>query len=104
MHALERSRPDVALHDIRMPRINGYEIAERVRASAWGASITLVAVTGWGQVADRNRAFEAGFDHHWVKPIEPAAAIAFCDAAATARSGGEGGIRTLEGPFEPLLP
>jgi PAS domain S-box-containing protein len=69
--ALEHLRPEVALLDIGMPGLNGYEVAERVRRSALGNSVILVAITGWGQDSDKARAFEAGFDHHFTKPIEP---------------------------------
>lgn len=60
--------PEVALLDIGMPRMNGYEAAKNLR-ELFGASITLVAITGWGQDADRRRAEEAGFDHHLTKPV-----------------------------------
>jgi PAS domain S-box-containing protein len=82
LRALASSRFDIALLDIGMPNMNGYEIAKHVRAYEWGRGMTLVAVTGWGQDADKNEAFAAGFDHHWVKPIEPSAALDL--AAATA--------------------
>jgi CheY-like chemotaxis protein len=69
--ALERLRPEVALLDIGMPGLTGYEVARRVRQSAFGHSMLLVAITGWGQDTDKARALEAGFDHHFTKPIEP---------------------------------
>jgi PAS domain S-box-containing protein len=81
LRALAHSRFDIALLDIGMPSMNGYEIAKHVRAYDWGRAMTLVAVTGWGQDADKDEAFAAGFDHHWVKPIEPSAALDL--AAAT---------------------
>jgi CheY-like chemotaxis protein len=71
--ALERARehmPDVALLDIGMPLLDGYEVARRIRAQPWGRSITLVALTGWGQDSDRHRSREAGFDSHLVKPLD----------------------------------
>jgi PAS domain S-box-containing protein len=64
-------RPDIVLLDIGMPRVNGYEAARRIREAPWGASMTLIAATGWGQQHDKARAREAGFDHHLTKPIEP---------------------------------
>ena len=64
-------RPDVALLDIGMPVLNGYELARRLRAEPWGTSVVLVAVTGWGQDQDRQRTTDAGFDHHLVKPVMP---------------------------------
>jgi len=62
--------PDVALLDIGMPVMNGYEVAERIRKYPGGRDILLVAMTGWGQEADRSRSRAAGFDHHLVKPVE----------------------------------
>jgi DNA-binding response OmpR family regulator len=53
-----------------MPLIDGYEVARRIRAQAWGAQITLLALTGWGQDPDRRRSHEAGFDQHLVKPLD----------------------------------
>jgi PAS domain S-box-containing protein len=66
----ERHRPDVAILDIGMPRLNGYEVAARIRASEWGGRIRLIALTGWGQASDQERAREAGFDHHATKPLD----------------------------------
>jgi PAS domain S-box-containing protein len=66
-------RPDVALLDIGMPRMNGYEAARHIRQQEWGKKVVLVALTGWGQEEDKRRATEAGFDHHLTKPVEPAA-------------------------------
>jgi CheY-like chemotaxis protein len=64
------SRPDIALIDIGLPGIDGYEMARRVRAAPDGHRICLVALTGYGQPADRERSAEAGFDAHLVKPID----------------------------------
>jgi PAS domain S-box-containing protein len=61
--------PHIVLLDIGLPDLNGFEVARRIRATGWGAGIPLVAVTGWGQVEDRQRAFEAGFDRHLTKPV-----------------------------------
>jgi CheY-like chemotaxis protein/nitrogen-specific signal transduction histidine kinase len=72
-HALERARhqrPDVALLDIGLPEMDGNELARRLRADAQTGAIVLVAVTGYGQEQDRRAAFEAGFDHHLVKPVD----------------------------------
>jgi len=62
--------PRVAILDIGMPGTNGYDVA-RVLRSRQGRELTLVALTGWGQEADRRRATEAGFDHHLTKPVDP---------------------------------
>jgi len=66
----EQFRPRVAILDIGMPGTNGYDVARALR-TRHGEGVTLVALTGWGQEADRRRALEAGFDHHLVKPVEP---------------------------------
>jgi PAS domain S-box-containing protein len=66
----ERLQPQVAILDIGMPLLNGYEVAARIRANAWGRGMRLVALTGWGQAADQERAREVGFDHHVTKPLD----------------------------------
>ena len=63
-------RPDVALLDIGMPRLDGYQLARKMRDQEWGKSTLLVAVTGWGQTEDRRRSLEVGFDAHLVKPLD----------------------------------
>jgi CheY-like chemotaxis protein len=77
-------RPDVALLDIGLPGFDGLEIARRVRL-AMGASIHLVALTGYGQPDDRRQALEAGFDAHLVKPVDPPALLAAIRALFSAR-------------------
>ncbi|HSA55577.1 MAG TPA: PAS domain S-box protein [Gemmatimonadaceae bacterium] len=64
-------RPDVVLLDIGMPRMSGYRVAELIRKQEWGRSMALIALTGWGQIADRERSRAAGFDHHLTKPVDP---------------------------------
>src|SRR6185437_14914721 len=70
LESAEQNRPEVALLDIGMPKLDGYEVARRIRAQPWGQRITLVALTGWGQDSDRRRSQEAGFDSHLVKPLD----------------------------------
>ena len=70
LESAERHLPEVALLDIGMPKLDGYEVARRIRAQPWGRRITLVALTGWGQESDRRRSGEAGFDSHLVKPLD----------------------------------
>jgi CheY-like chemotaxis protein len=65
-------RPNVVLLDIGLPKMNGYEVAAHLRKSDNHRSMILVAFTGYGQDEDRRRVREAGFDHHLVKPLEPA--------------------------------
>jgi CheY-like chemotaxis protein len=64
-------RPEVGIIDIGMPDMDGYEVAKRIRHEAWGGSMTLIAVTGWGQADDKRRALAAGFDRHLTKPVDP---------------------------------
>lgn len=63
--------PDVALLDIGMPGLDGYEVARQLRADDTLRGIHLVAITGWGRDADRDAAHEAGFDRHLLKPVNP---------------------------------
>jgi signal transduction histidine kinase len=69
----EECRPTVVLLDIGMPKLDGYEVARRIRLQPWGKSAVLIALTGWGQDEDRRRSREVGFDSHLVKPLDPEA-------------------------------
>jgi CheY-like chemotaxis protein len=69
----EKFRPHALLLDIGLPDMDGYQLAERIRAAVWGKSAVLIALSGWGRDDDRMRAFAAGFDHHLTKPITGAA-------------------------------
>jgi CheY-like chemotaxis protein len=71
LSAFSEIKPDVALLDIGMPGLTGYEVARKMRQSSTGASLTLIAITGWGQDVDKERAYAAGFDHHLTKPVDP---------------------------------
>jgi signal transduction histidine kinase len=86
LESAERHLPEVALLDIGMPKLDGYEVARRIRAQPWGRRITLVALTGWGQESDRRRSGEAGFDSHLVKPLDLDKLTALLDGLPT---GGE---------------
>jgi PAS domain S-box-containing protein len=65
------STPDIALIDIGLPDVDGYEVARRLRASPGGRRMGLIAITGYGQAEDQRRAYEAGFDAHLTKPVAP---------------------------------
>ena len=65
-----RLRPEVALLDIGMPTLNGYQVARRIRDLEWGSQPLLIAVTGWGQEDDKRQSKDAGFDVHMTKPID----------------------------------
>jgi len=66
----EAFEPNAVLLDIGMPGMDGYEVARRIRKLPSGAATPLIAVTGWGQQEDIRRCFDAGFDHHLVKPVD----------------------------------
>jgi signal transduction histidine kinase/ActR/RegA family two-component response regulator len=66
-------RPDIALLDIGMPKLNGYEVARQIRNQPWGRHVLLIALTGWGGAEHRQQTAQAGFDHHLTKPVDPAA-------------------------------
>jgi CheY-like chemotaxis protein/two-component sensor histidine kinase len=77
--------PDIALLDIGLPHVSGYELARRIRAQRWGAEVVLIAMTGWGQANDKRRSLEAGFRHHLVKPVAPAELARLLEAAIIAK-------------------
>jgi len=81
--AAEQYEPDVILLDIGLPKLNGYEACRRIRAHPWGRRATIFALTGWGQEDDRRKSREAGFDGHFVKPVDHDALLA---ALARARA------------------
>lgn len=81
LQATRTAPPDVAILDIGMPRMNGYEVARLVKTQV-GVPVVLVALTGWGQVGDREAASRAGFDHHLVKPVVPQELLALLAALA----------------------
>ncbi len=118
-------QPVLALLDLGMPRLNGYEAARRLRASELGSEMLLIALTGWGQPEDRSRSLAAGFDHHVVKPVDPSllerllasgkktgpacrgedgprGVVDLSDRPLEENALGTGG-RGLEGPFHPEL-
>jgi two-component system CheB/CheR fusion protein len=63
------THPAVLILDIGMPELNGYEVALRIRQQSWGREVMLIALTGWGQQGDMERAYSAGFDRHFSKPV-----------------------------------
>jgi signal transduction histidine kinase len=73
-------KPEIVVLDVGMPKLDGCEVARRIRAESWGRGAVLVALTGWGQDVDRRRSREAGFDMHLVKPVDPAT---ICDMLVT---------------------
>lgn len=67
----EDLQPDVVMLDLGMPKMHGHDVCREIRAAPWGAGMTVIAQTGWGQENDRRRTREAGFDHHVTKPVQP---------------------------------
>ena len=70
LSAAAEFRPDVAILDIGLPTVNGYDLAKRIRAEPWARDVVLVALTGWGQEQHRRRSAESGFNHHLTKPVD----------------------------------
>jgi CheY-like chemotaxis protein len=71
LEAMREAPAEVALIDIGLPKMDGYELARRIRTEADGGGALLVAVTGYGTPEDRSRSAAAGFDVHLVKPVNP---------------------------------
>jgi signal transduction histidine kinase/ActR/RegA family two-component response regulator len=92
--AAEEMRPDVILLDLGLPRLDGIEVARRLRASECGRNVLLIALTGWGQDDDRRKSSEAGFDHHLVKPVDHETLLALLEGAETRTPGGQESART----------
>jgi CheY-like chemotaxis protein len=70
LKAAREFAPAVVLLDIGLPGMDGYEVAQRLRANPACEKISVIAISGYGQEADRRRSGEAGFDHHLVKPVD----------------------------------
>ena len=74
LRAIETAKaypPDVVLLDLKMPRMDGFEVAAHLRHEEWAHDLKLVALTGCSQIEDQAHAIQAGFDHFMVKPVEP---------------------------------
>ena len=90
VETIGRERPDLALIDIGLPGLDGYDVARQVRAQPGGQDVVLIALTGYGLEADRQRAQDAGFDAHLVKPLDPAKLDGFLAKIAGRRRGPAG--------------
>jgi len=86
LRLVPRVRPDAVLLDIGLPRMNGYEVAERIRSDPENRDILIVAVSGYGQQEHRLRSKQAGFDQHVVKPIDPTALAGLLAALSSRRT------------------
>jgi len=71
LEVAEAFRPNVIFMDIGMPNLNGYDACRHIREKSWAQGVVMVALTGWGQDADKQRSREAGFNYHFVKPVNP---------------------------------
>lgn len=72
LQEIDKFRPEVLLLDLGLPGMDGIEVAKHARATPAGQNLLLIAVTGWGQEADKSRTREAGFNHHLTKPVDAA--------------------------------
>lgn len=79
LRAAMEFRPDAVVLDIGLPGLDGYQVARRLRSSPELTGMVIIALTGHGQDADRERSRQAGFDHHFVKPTDPST---LCDVLA----------------------
>jgi signal transduction histidine kinase/ActR/RegA family two-component response regulator len=84
--AAEAFRPEVVLLDVGMPNMNGYEACRRIREHEWGRNMLVIALTGWGQREDRARSQAAGFDQHFVKPVDPKILLAYLNRHSAKRA------------------
>ena len=81
--AAEQVEPHVGILDLGLPRIDGFELARRIRRLPWAKRTLLIALSGWGQDEDRIRSREAGFDLHLVKPVDSQALLKILDTVRT---------------------
>ncbi len=81
--AIEEHRPQIAFVDIGLPRVDGFELARRVRARSEHAAVRLIALTGYGRTEDRRAIEQAGFDMHLIKPVSQEALRGAIEASST---------------------
>ena len=79
LNAADAFEPQVAILDLGLPGIDGFELARRLRARPWGHRVMLIALSGWGQDEHRRKSREAGFDLHLVKPVDSPALLKILD-------------------------
>ncbi|HYW50845.1 MAG TPA: response regulator [Gemmatimonadaceae bacterium] len=70
VEAAAEYRPDIILMDLTLPRLSGYEAAAQIQQQPGGTNAVLVALTGWGGDEDRRNTLAAGFQHHFIKPLD----------------------------------
>jgi PAS domain S-box-containing protein len=86
----EAMRPEAAVLDLGMPRLDGFGTCRALRETAWGRGMAVLALSGWGQAADMERAAEAGFDGHLVKPVAPDELVVAIEEALAKRGAAKG--------------
>ncbi len=101
--------PDVVLLDIGLPGLDGYQVARLLRATPHGQRVRLVALTGYGMPADRQKSREAGFDDHLIKPVDPAALRALIEeggdgVVAAPAADGDAGAEPARGKGAAVYP
>jgi CheY-like chemotaxis protein len=97
---VDKVSPDVAILDVGLPHLDGLEVARRIRSNPRHAGVRLIALTGYGLASDRQATAAAGFDHHLVKPVQPAdlfKAISDVCAASNSRERSTPEAQTREG-------
>ena len=87
IEAADQHRPDVVLLDLRLPGLDGHEVCRRIRRHAWGAGMSIIAVTGCGAPEDVHASHQAGFDGHIIKPLDFAALTNLIDALTCGEHG-----------------
>jgi signal transduction histidine kinase/DNA-binding response OmpR family regulator len=97
IESVQRLRPDAVLLDIGLPTIDGYLVAEHIRAQPENGHTVIVAVSGYGQEQDRARSKSVGFDYHVVKPIDPTVLAGLVGSLRNARQDGDPALATLPG-------
>ena len=85
LHVVSRFAPEVAVIDIGLPVMDGYELVQRLRRERVGGECLFVALTGYGQDTDRKRSRMAGFHHHFVKPLDPSRLLRLIDTLSPPR-------------------
>jgi CheY-like chemotaxis protein len=85
IQAADQFHPDIALLDLEMPLLDGYEVAHWLKRQSWAGNILLIAITGYGHREELARTREAGFDAHLVKPVEHAVLIGLLTGFQTER-------------------
>jgi CheY-like chemotaxis protein len=84
--AAEALAPELVIMDIGMPEMDGHEACQLMRQQPWGRALILVALTGWGEQKDADRARESGFNAHLVKPVKPPELVDQLDLLLSGRS------------------